>query len=502
MVRNSTIRIEKALMLFSFLLSSLALVGWIFNIPLLVRYIPEAPTIKFNTAFLAFLIVLIIYTENKKNSIYKAISFLFVGIVLIISTLSLIEYYLPINLTIDNYFILDTISLHISGRMSPSTSISFIFLSFGIICARFNGQNINKLCTGIFFIVFTIASASLIAYFLYIPINHRGIFFQTMSLPSTILFLSLSLLLMFKNPNISFSSIMNFHRVGSKLFWKIIPVVTILPILFSYILLYFSNEVKVNMDFGIAICTNIFILLSTGHLIYLSVQLNQSERERLSLQKEISILKENEIRKTLLKETHHRVKNNFQIINSVLGLQSNKSKNMELRMVLSDCQNRIRAIAALHESIYVNGNFEEVKLSYFLNNIVSSLVNMHSESDFVHVDISIPDIDLNMKYAMPLGLIINEVVTNSLKHAFFKQTNKCISVKLKNTGNDSFNLIISDNGIGCAEMANELLHPTSMGSELISIFTEQLNGKINVENEDGLTYYLSFKTNKVNLKIA
>jgi len=502
MLRNSTRHIESLLLIFSLLLSVAAMLGWIFQLPFLVQFIPDAPTIKFNTALLAFFTILVLAFERKTNFFFKTLSFLLLGAIFLIALLSLIEYYFQLNINIDNLFVNDTISENIIGRMSPATSVSFILTVFGLFCSFLQSEGLKKICSSLFLIVFAIASASLISYFLYIPINHKVVFFQTMSLPTTILFLNISILLMFRSPSISFNSLMNFKRVGSKLFWKIIPLVTILPIVVSYVLLYFSSEVKVNMDFGIAICTNIFILLSSAHLIYLSLELNKAERKQVILEKEISILKENEIRKTLLKETHHRVKNNFQIINSVLGLQSNKSKNMELRMVLSDCQNRIRAIAVLHESIYVNGNFEEVRLSYFLNNIVSSLTKMHSESDSVHVDISIPDIDLNMKYAMPLGLIINEIVTNSLKHAFSTQTNKRISVKLNNTGNDTFSLIISDNGIGCAEMANELLHPTSMGSELISIFTEQLNGKINVENEDGLTYYLSFKTNKVNLKIA
>lgn len=502
MLRNSNRYIELFLLGTVLFISIVAMTGWILNIPFLVSFISGSVTIKFNTALLTFLIALCAVLDIKKGLVSKLSTYILVGFVFIFSSLSLLEYYSPIALELDNLFIVDTISPNISGRMSPATSVSFILTSLGITSSLIFSKGVNRICNTFFFSVFVIAFISLITFVLFIPIEHKISFFQTMSFPTTLIFVATSTLMMFKYPSEAFKNIINLKKVGSRLFWKFIPLIILFPILISYLLLYFSSEVRMNLDFGIALSTIVFISLSGIHLIYLSIQLNTSENKRIVLEKKLFVLKENEIRITLLKETHHRVKNNFQIVNSLLGLQSNKSNNLELKVILSDCQNRIRAIAALHESIYVSGNFEVVNLDYFIKNIVSNLIEIHSDGNPVDLDIDIPNVDLNMKYAMPLGLIINEITTNSLKHAFVNQKNRVIKVHLNMPTDSHFELSIGDNGIGSDKIKGELNAPSSMGSELIAVFTDQLDGEITVENNNGLTYHLSFNVNKSQLKIA
>jgi two-component sensor histidine kinase len=504
MTQTTALKIEKNLFIFSFLLSIISLFGWILNIPFLVSLLPSGATIKFNTALLSLLLCGSLAFSKWNLTILKWIRSFFLVFIILIAILSFLEYYFNIPFSIDNAFIKDDISVNIEGRMSPATSISFLITAMGVIlCDRFSYNQLNTLCYTLFFSVFLIALISLVSFFLFIPVENKAPFIQTMSLPTTLLFLSFSIILMFRKPSVNFTQIMSFESLGSKVFWKFFPIVIVVPVLVSYILLYLFDTSGVNIDFGIALSTNIFIVLSFIHLIYLSIQLNNSERLKAILEERIDELKENEIRVSLLKETHHRVKNNFQIVNSVLSLQANKSGNTELKTIISDCQSRIRAIASLHESIYLKGNFEVVKLAFFLKNVVTTILEINENKETVQLDFNVPEIDMNMEYAMPLGMIVNEIVTNSMKHAFKDHmANNRIKLELQETSSNNYVLTIGDNGIGCDEMENELNNPKSMGSELISVFTEQLNGRISVKNYNGLTYTLFFRVENLNLRIV
>lgn len=494
MIKTTISRIEKYLLISCFIISGIAILGWLFNIPILVSLLPGGATMKFNTALLGILLSTSLILPKIEKPINKWINSVFQIVIFTIALFSFLEYYFPFSFSIDNLFVEDSISQIISGRMSPATSISFLLTAVGnILSTKYPYKRLNKVYYILIFSVLIISLISLVSFFLFIPVKNKALFIQTMSLPTTLLFLSFSIILMFRKPSISFTRIMNFESLGSKVFWKFCPIVIIVPILVSYLLLYIFDAIGVNIDFGIALSTNIFILLSFTHLIYLSIELNNSERLKLILEQQIGTLKENEIRRSLLKETHHRVKNNFQIVNSILGLQANKSQNVEVRSIISDCQSRIRAIATLHESIYTNGDFEVVKLSFFLKSIVSSIIDITERQKIINLEFYIPDINMNMKFAMPLGLIVNEIVTNSVKHGFEETAGGTIYLKLESISENRYKLIVGDNGSGCSNMEEELINPSHMGSELISVFTEQLNGEIAILENEGLIYQLTFE---------
>ncbi len=494
MGKTAISKIEKYLLISCFIISGIAILGWVLNIPILVSVLPGSATIKFNTALLGLFLSTSLIISHLNNPAYKWVNSIFQLFIFAIALFSFLEYYFPFNFSIDNLFVQDQISHIISGRMSPATSISFLLTAAGnIISTKYPNKQLSKVYYVLVFSVLIIALISLVSFFLFIPVENKALFIQTMSLPTTLLFLSFSIILMFRKPSVSFKRIMNFKSLGSKVFWKFCPIVIIVPILVSYLLLYIFDAIGVNIDFGIALSTNIFILLSFTHLIYLSIELNNSERLKLILEQQIGVLKENEIRRSLLQETHHRVKNNFQIVNSVLGLQANKSENVELKSIISDCQSRIRAIATLHESIYLNGDFKVVKLSFFLKSIVSNIIGITERQKKINLEFDVPDIDMNMKFAMPLGLIVNEIVTNSLKHGFTETVRGTIFLKLESIGENHYKFIVGDDGKGCSHMAKELMNPSHMGSELITVFTEQLNGEISILENEGLVYQLVFK---------
>lgn len=207
-------------------------------------------------------------------------------------------------------------------------------------------------------------------------------------------------------------------------------------------------------------------------------------------------LKEKEI---LLKEIHHRVKNNLQIISSLLSLQEGhiKDKSKATNEVFKDSQNRLRSMALIHEELYKAKDFSKINFEQYIQNLTNYLYQsyrIHSTS--IEIDVEAPDILLDIETAIPLGLIINELVSNSLKYAFnskYLKENICkISVKMKQKEDNNYELIISDTGIGISDKI-DFRQTESLGMQLIVSLTEQLDGTIELDKEEGTKFIIKFR---------
>lgn len=190
-----------------------------------------------------------------------------------------------------------------------------------------------------------------------------------------------------------------------------------------------------------------------------------------------SLLKEKE---ALLKEVHHRVKNNMQVITSLLRLESSRIDHPTTKTVLKDMQNRIQAMAALHEAIYRSNDFSRVDLGSYLrqlaNQLGRSLVAVPGQISF-HFDLHSVGLDLDQ--AVPCGLMVNELVSNALKHAFPNGRAGEVRIELKAKGPDEVQLSVSDNGIGLPENF-AARRSDSLGLQLVSDLARQLGGRLHV----------------------
>ena len=195
-----------------------------------------------------------------------------------------------------------------------------------------------------------------------------------------------------------------------------------------------------------------------------------------------SSLAEKEI---LLKEIHHRVKNNLQIISSLIVLQEQYINNENVSDIFKDFQNRIKVMALIHQSLYNSENLNKIDLSNYIHNLVNNLFKVYSaNSKQIKLQMEIEDIDLALDKAIPFGLIINELVSNSLKHAFSKNDNGKISVKLKKDRKNRISLDVYDNGKGFPEDL-DYKNSDSLGLNLIYTMTKQMDGKIVIEKKNG-----------------
>lgn len=198
------------------------------------------------------------------------------------------------------------------------------------------------------------------------------------------------------------------------------------------------------------------------------------------------ILKEKEI---LLAEVFHRVKNNMNIVTSLLNLKKGMSDSKEVQNALEDCRNRVFSMALVHQNIFNSKNIVGLNFKDYVKNLTNEIAKSLGEEEKYEIVLDTEDVSLDLSNAIPCGLILNELITNSFKYA--QQTGKKlkVGVTLKKV-NGRVELEVRDNGLGIPENSNK--NQNSLGLELIKSLSEQINGVYSFSNENGLVFKLSF----------
>lgn len=215
---------------------------------------------------------------------------------------------------------------------------------------------------------------------------------------------------------------------------------------------------------------------------------NLEVRQRRSLQHKLDLeIKEKE---TLLKEIHHRVKNNLSVVSSLIGLQAKKTKDEYHLSILNECRTKIYAIAEIHELVYENKSYSEINTLEYFSKLLTSLTEFYSSEDcLIKIEEEIDEFTIDLEHSIPLALIVNEVMTNSFKHAFNDNTNGQIHFSLTKS-NDTVRLSITDNGKGFKMQSDE---NEFLGMEIINGLVEQLNGISHYTGGNGSEFELRFK---------
>lgn len=241
--------------------------------------------------------------------------------------------------------------------------------------------------------------------------------------------------------------------------------------------------------------------VSGNPLYFLPMIENINERKQMEDEIKAS-LKEKE---TLLREIHHRVKNNMQIINSLLSLQAGYIKDEESIELFRDTQNRIKSMAMIHEKLYQSESLAQINFADYIQSLIFEILSSYKiDSDLIEIIIDVKSLFLNIETAIPLALITNELITNSLKHAFpltdhFKKIeNEFIpsdgkgEIKIMTKScNGKIMLVISDDGIGFPSDI-DFKNTDTLGLQLVNNLTEQLDGKIELERNNGTTFKIIF----------
>ncbi|WP_442943265.1 PAS domain S-box protein [Nostoc sp.] len=221
--------------------------------------------------------------------------------------------------------------------------------------------------------------------------------------------------------------------------------------------------------------------------------LEQAQTELVQRQKaQIKLKNALAEKEVLLKEVHHRVKNNLQIVSSLLQLQSQTLKDPEIIKVFRESQNRIESISLIHKNLYTSANIGQIDVADYISNLAASLlISYQICPGKIALETDIDSVSLNVDQAIACGLVINELISNALKHAFPNQQAGTISIALRNVGN-SIEMTIRDNGIGLPDNL-DWRNTDSLGLSLVhDLVTEQLEGNITLERNHGTVFKIKF----------
>ncbi|MEI7596034.1 MAG: histidine kinase dimerization/phosphoacceptor domain -containing protein [Bacteroidota bacterium] len=201
-----------------------------------------------------------------------------------------------------------------------------------------------------------------------------------------------------------------------------------------------------------------------------------------------SMLAEKEV---LIKEVHHRVKNNLQVVSSLLKLQSARINDEDARMAFKNSQDRVASMALLHEKLYKSKNLAEIGIGEYIEKLSLNLIESYDLTGKILTKIIIDDVKIDIDTLLSLGLMINELITNSLKYAFLDQENPVISISLSKSNKDHLVFVYSDNGIGFP-VGFDLKTNKRMGFEILYSLTSQIDGEIEVYSNSGLNVEIVF----------
>ena len=219
---------------------------------------------------------------------------------------------------------------------------------------------------------------------------------------------------------------------------------------------------------------------------------SNSKDVTISKQNESELLSSLREKEVLLAEVHHRVKNNLQLISSLLNLQNTFIANEKINRTIDNIQARIRAMSLIHEKLYIS-DLSRISVKQYTSELFRNIVTTNTRATPVEIELDVVDISLEIEKMLPLGLMLNELITNSIKHAFVDQPDGLIAVVLKEREDRTLELSYRDNGQGFEPNLGDGEDTPSFGSLLITTFAEQLDADLAVaSNEEGTKYDLSF----------
>ena len=226
----------------------------------------------------------------------------------------------------------------------------------------------------------------------------------------------------------------------------------------------------------------LFLLLV---LSYKSIQNNRKKNELLR--------KQNREKEFLLKEIHHRVKNNLEIVSSLLSLQSAQTQDSGIVDAFEASKHRVHSMGMIHQKLYMGKNLAAIEMRDYFINLAEYSVSVFGVEQRVSVIVDMGPLELDVDMAIPIGLMVNELLTNAMKYAFPEGANGKIRISLKKIG-QIFQLEVNDNGVGKSH--RDEVHGTGFGTQLIALLTRQLDGKMTLKTDQGTLVSIQFQSSK------
>ncbi len=233
--------------------------------------------------------------------------------------------------------------------------------------------------------------------------------------------------------------------------------------------------------------TTILFRDASGNLLSYDGVIKDITVRKLTEENVLRSLKEKEV---MLKEIHHRVKNNMQVINSLLSLQSKIVADPTIRTMFVESQNRIQSMALIHEKLYQSRDMAHIDFREYLKSLVQNIASTFKRQD-VQISVEMEPIALDVNIGIPCGLIVNELVSNCLKHAFPQSRSGTITLGIRRDGDGNNILSVADDGIGFSETV-DFRNTASLGLQLVNVLTAQIHGTIEMVVDRGTKFIITF----------
>lgn len=224
------------------------------------------------------------------------------------------------------------------------------------------------------------------------------------------------------------------------------------------------------------------------------------EKKQLEISKELEekvkertyvIEKQRDEKEILLKEIHHRVKNNMQVINSLLSIQSNYTKDETALALFDEAKNRIRSMALIHEKMYQSNDLSHIDFKDYISALTNDLLSTYSLNKEIKLDLQIEHLKFGIDTSIPIGLLLNEIISNSLKYAFTNEQTGTIFIQIFALTDKKYELIVGDDGVGMP-LGTLIKGDETLGMELIKVFVSQLDGEITRMDKKGTFFKIIF----------
>ncbi|NRA91537.1 MAG: tetratricopeptide repeat protein [Psychroserpens sp.] len=244
--------------------------------------------------------------------------------------------------------------------------------------------------------------------------------------------------------------------------------------------------------------TKVLYVIVTVLLASILIGLFYSYKKRKKRNEELLMLnqeldKKNQQNKLLLKEIHHRVKNNLELVKSLIALQSANLEDSATKDAMMASQNRVQSMGIIHQKLYQGEQLGSIDMKDYFLNLGDGILDTFDADDKVKIECAMEKLELDVDTAVPIGLIVNELLTNALKYAFPDDRKGNIQISLKRTNPEILTLKVVDNGIGKTE--GTIPKGTGFGSQLVQLLTHQLNGQLEEEASNGTAIKIEFKIN-------
>lgn len=507
----------------------MVILGWFTGINILTGDIFNSPPAKFISAVLFILSGFsVLILNRKKNYFFTRLVQVLSLFILFIGVLFLIQYLTGIPLPTDYLPFNTPYSVLLPGRSRFMSSFNFII--YGIIIFLFTlrkridiGQSLSILTALIGLMGFT-------TYFYGLDPSKTPEIYAEMAIYTTMMHLLLSSALLCIYPQEGLMKYFTQEYTGNFLSRRVLPVGILSSIGLGFIILYAMNSGIFSSSFAMVIMVNTSIFILVLLILGASEKLSKLDKDRIGYQQDLEesleeqktiqleleniviekeraqqklrkLLDEKEIiqsnletslneKETLIREIHHRVKNNLQIISSLLSLQRGYVDDEYSLDLLHEAQTRVKSMALVHEKLYRSEELSHINMQHYVDSLTRDLLATYNQQG-VDLNLDLEEIKINIETAIPLGLIINELVSNSLKYAFKVKGEGKIDLSLKKY-EGGYQLKVKDNGAGLPSDL-DLDNPKTLGLQLVQSLVGQLDGQMEVNNVEGVEFKIQFK---------